>query len=89
MITVSSNFNLSETQPENSNEWNYFFPPNIITHFDEKETKTSKQRANRNVFLNFDYVFGNLRIGIPHFLGNHVTYTNSLYYYLFWSISVI
>lgn len=62
MMTVSSNFNSSETQPENLNEWNYFFFPHKITYFDEKETKTSKERANRIVLLKFNYVFGNLRM---------------------------
>ena len=30
---------MSEIQPENSSDWSYFFPPNIITYFDEKEDK--------------------------------------------------
>ena len=30
---------MSEIQPQNSSDWSYFFPPNIITYFDEKKTK--------------------------------------------------
>lgn len=69
MITISSSFNLSEKQPESSNDWNYFFPPNITTCFDEKRDRgqVSKQKTKMYslIFITFLVKSENWCISFP------------------------